>query len=194
MSLPIVLASTSKYRKILLDKTGISFVCSAPDIDESPAKNEQPTQLVMRLAQQKAQAIAASHPESLIIGSDQVCTINNTIIGKPGSAEKAIEQLHMASGKIITFFTGLCLYDSSEHSHQVICETFNVHFRVLSDEQIRRYVAAEQPYDCAGSFKSEGLGIVLFNKLEGRDPNTLIGLPLIALTDMLANKGITLPL
>ncbi len=195
MNIPdLVLASTSVYRKTLLEKIAIPFRCVAPRVDETPQHTESAEQLVLRLALEKAQAVAEQNPESWIIGSDQVCTIDGEIVGKPGTESAAIAQLQAASGKRITFFTGLCLYDAIHQRYQLCAEPFHVHFRQLTTGQIQRYIKAEQPLNCAGSFKSEGLGITLFHQLEGRDPNCLIGLPLIALIDMLAEWGIELPL
>lgn len=195
MSIPdLVLASTSVYRKTLLEKIQIPFHCVAPQINETPIDNETAEQLVQRLALEKAKAVAVQHPNSWVIGSDQVCSINGQIVGKPGTESAAIHQLQAAAGQRITFFTGLCLYDAVQQRYQLCAEPFHVHFRQLNTEQIRRYINAEQPLNCAGSFKSEGLGITLFHKLEGKDPNCLIGLPLIALVDMLAAWGIELPL
>jgi septum formation protein len=190
----LILASTSMYRRALLEKLGIPFSCVGPCIDETPLHGENAAQLVQRLALEKAQAVAKNNASSWIIGSDQVCTINGKIVGKPGSASAAITQLQAASGQKISFFTGLCLYDGTNERYQLLAEPFHVHFRILSLTQIERYINAETPFDCAGSFKSEGLGISLFQQLEGRDPNTLIGLPLIALVDMFAAWGFELPL
>ncbi len=189
----LVLASTSPFRKALLSKLNIPFTTTSPNIDEEPLANETAQQLVSRLAQEKAKAVASAYPNALIIGSDQVATIEGKIVGKPGSRSKAIEQLTWASGKRVTFYTGLCLYNSYSQKSQLCCDPFHVHFRPLERPQIERYLDIEEPYNCAGSFKSEGLGIVLFSQLEGNDPNTLIGLPLIRLTDMLANEGLSLP-
>ena len=177
----LILASTSSYRAALLSKLDIPFTAIAPNIDETPFASESAEELVKRLAYQKAKAIASTLKDldAWIIGSDQVCSIDGNIIGKPGTAEHAEQQLKQASGKKITFYTGLCLYDSKNHQSQLIAEPFSVYFRTLTDEQIHQYVLKENPVDCAGSFKSEGLGIALFEKLEGRDPNTLVGLPLI---------------
>lgn len=186
---PIVLASTSPFRRMLLEKLAIPFQCAAPQVDETPLAGEDPRHLVQRLAQAKAQALRHQFPAHLIIGSDQVCVIDNKITGKPHTAENAITQLCSARGKIVTFYTGLALFNSQNGHLQTEVEPFDVHFRHLSDDEIRRYVAKEQPLQCAGSFKSEGLGITLFNKLDGRDPNTLVGLPLIALCAMLRNEG-----
>ncbi|TDS96668.1 MAF protein [Rahnella sp. BIGb0236] len=186
----LLLASTSRYRKALLDKTGLVFSCAAPDIDESPQPDEQPDALVKRLAFAKASVLAVACPEHLIIGSDQVCVINGKITGKPHTFDNAFRQLRAASGKTVTFYTGLSLYNSETQTAQTLCETFDVSFRPLSDDEITGYLHREQPYDCAGSFKCEGLGITLFDRLTGRDPNTLIGLPLIALLSLLREHGI----
>lgn len=187
---PILLASTSIYRQQLLEKLHLPFICDAPLTDETPHQGENAEALVLRLATAKAQSLAMSYPEHLIIGSDQVCVINGQITGKPHSVENACKQLHHASGKRVTFYTGLALYNSRSKQLQTICEPFHVHFRELTTREIAAYVQLEQPLNCAGSFKSEGLGIALFQRLEGRDPNTLIGLPLIALLAMLRVEGI----
>ncbi len=189
----LVLSSTSPFRKALLERLGIPFTTASPDIDESHHNGETPEELVCRLAQEKAQAVAGEHTSALIIGSDQVACIDGRILGKPGNRENAIAQLENASGKRVSFYTGLCLFNSAEGNHQVLCEPFHVHFRDLSHSMIERYLDAEEPYNCAGSFKSEGLGIALFERLEGDDPNALIGLPLIRLITMLANEGIKIP-
>ncbi|WP_414431471.1 Maf family protein [Alcanivorax sp. IL2] len=190
----LLLASSSPFRRQLLDKLGLDFIHQSPDIDESRLAGESPVALVMRLAREKAAALADSHPDTLIIGSDQVAVIGDQVLGKPGTREKAIEQLSAASGQRVTFLTGLCLLNTATGRTQVACDPFHVQFRTLRPAQIERYVDAEQPLNCAGSFKSEGLGIVLFKALEGRDPNTLVGLPLILLTEFLAAEGVALPL
>jgi MAF protein len=185
----LVLASTSPFRKAILEKLGVSFDTASPEVDESQLAGETPQQLVQRLAEAKARAVAKQFPDALIIGSDQVAVIDDHILGKPGSHDQAVAQLRQASGKTVTFHTGLCLYNSrSDHAR---CEVvpFRVHFRQLDDSQIENYLKKEQPYNCAGSFKSEALGIALFDKLEGDDPNTLIGLPLINLIRMLEQEG-----
>lgn len=186
----LLLASTSTYRKMLLEKLHLPFLCAAPQVDETPLAGESAEALVLRLATAKAQALAAAYPEHLIIGSDQVCVIEGKITGKPHTEENACAQLRQASGQKVTFYTGLALYNSRSRHLQVLCEPFHVHFRKLSEAEISAYVRLEQPLNCAGSFKSEGLGIALFDKLEGRDPNTLIGMPLIALLEMLRAEGI----
>ncbi|MGL5284402.1 MAG: Maf family protein [Plesiomonas shigelloides] len=185
----LILASTSPFRKQLLEKLGIQFQCANPDIDETAQPDESAEQLVVRLAQEKARAVATLYPEHLIIGSDQVCVLNGHITGKPLTVERAEEQLSLASGQCITFYTGLCLYDSRNGQYQSHCEPFHVHFRSLSAAEIHAYVAKEQPLWCAGSFKCEGLGITLFERLEGDDHNALIGLPLIRLNQMLIQQG-----
>ncbi|MEX6157814.1 Maf family protein [Providencia manganoxydans] len=185
----IILASTSPYRQQLLKKLGLPFLAVAPNVDESAVLNESAEALVTRLAHAKAHAISKQYQQHLIIGSDQVCVIEGQIMGKPLNYDKAFQQLKKASGHKVTFYTGLCLLDSSTGSYQVQCELFNVYFRSLSDKEIESYLRKEEPYQCAGSFKSEGLGIVLFDRLEGRDPNTLIGLPLILLLEMLRHHG-----
>lgn len=189
----LILGSTSPFRRELLNKLGIDFDVDSPDIDESTHPGEQPEEFVQRLALEKAKAVAARHENALVIGSDQVACIDNNILGKPGNKERAISQLTEVSGRWVTFYTGLCLFNSDTGGSQVICEPFHVHFRDLKHDQIERYVDAEQPYNCAGSFKSEGLGIALFEQLKGDDPNTLIGLPLIRLIAMLEQEGIHVP-
>ncbi len=184
----LILASTSPWRRALLEKLTIPFECAAPDVDETPMPGEAPRQLVLRLAQAKAQSLAARFPNHLIIGSDQICVLDGEITGKPLTEEKARQQLAKASGNIVTFYTGLALYNSASGHLQTEVEPFDVHFRHLSEAEIDDYVRKEHPLHCAGSFKSEGLGIALFERLEGRDPNTLIGLPLIALCQMLRRE------
>lgn len=186
----LVLASTSPFRKELLAKLHLEFVSENPQVDETPQAGETPQQLVSRLAEAKARAVAKRHPEALIIGSDQVAVNGEFILGKPGDHARATEQLRQASGKRITFLTGLALLNSASGQCQVIVEPFSVVFRRLSDEQIENYLKREQPYNCAGSFKSEGLGIALFQRLEGDDPNALIGLPLIRLIEMLEREKV----
>ncbi|CAE6949600.1 COG0424 Nucleotide-binding protein implicated in inhibition of septum formation [Vibrio sp. B1REV9] len=184
----LVLASTSPFRKQLLEKLSLPFVCLSPQCDETPFPNETPLELVKRLAIDKATSCNIGQA-SLVIGSDQVCMIDGQIIGKPLNRERAIEQLLAQSGKAITFYTGLAVYNSVTKHTEVGVDTFEVHFRDLTQEQIERYVDKEEPFYCAGSFKSEGMGICLFKKLVGKDPNTLIGLPLIDLIDMLQAQG-----
>ncbi|HCO4393500.1 TPA: septum formation inhibitor Maf [Escherichia fergusonii] len=185
----LILASTSPWRRALLDKLAVTFECAEPEVDETPLPGESPRHLVLRLAQAKAQSLAERYPAHLIIGSDQVCVLDGEITGKPLSEENARLQLRKASGNIVTFYTGLALYNSATGNLQTEVEPFDVHFRHLSDAEIDNYVRKEHPLQCAGSFKSEGLGIALFERLEGRDPNTLVGLPLIALCQMLRREG-----
>ncbi|MFQ3198447.1 MAG: septum formation protein [Paraglaciecola sp.] len=180
----LILASTSVYRQTILQKLLIPFVLASPEVDETPLAAESPHDLVARLALAKAKNVATTH-NGLIIGSDQVACFNGTILGKPGNFDNAVQQLTFLAGKTVTFYTGLCVYESASKKYENIVELFNVTFKPLNHAQIVTYVNAEQPYDCAGSFKCEGLGICLFTKLDGRDPNTLIGLPLIGLIELL---------
>ena len=190
----LLLASSSPYRRELLQRLQLDFQCASPDIDESALEHESAEHLVRRLAELKARALAASHPDHLIIGSDQVAALaDGRILGKPHDFERACAQLRAASGSSVTFHTGLCLLDSRSGETQIDCIPFTVHFRALSDAEIHRYLLAEQPYDCAGSFKSEGLGVTLFRATEGSDATSLIGLPLIRLCAMLRQHGISLP-
>jgi septum formation protein len=191
-SLPLVLASTSPFRKELLQRLGISFETAAPDVDESPLAGETPDALVRRLSEAKARAVGQTC-QGLIIGSDQVATTDNDMLGKPGTHARAVEQLRGLSGRLVTFHTGLCLLNSTSGEAQVDVIPFKVQFRQLDEAQIERYLQADQPYNCAGSFKSEGLGITLFERMEGDDPSALIGLPLICLTTMLVRAGMVLP-
>lgn len=186
----LVLASTSPYRQALLAKLQLPFTTAAPSTDETPYPGESAEDLVLRLAIAKARALGEAFPDSLIVGSDQVCVLNGAICGKPHTEENARAQLRAASGNSVVFYTGLALFDSRDGSVQSRVEPFSVDFRPLSDAEIARYVALEQPLNCAGSFKSEGLGITLFERLSGRDPNTLVGLPLIALAEMLRQAGV----
>jgi len=186
----LILGSSSPFRAELLNKLGLNFITSSPDIDESALNNETAEQLVQRLSEQKALKIAESYPDALIIGSDQVALLDGEILGKPGNHDNAVKQLTSASGKTVRFLTGLTLVNSKSGQVQSLVETFDVSFKALSANQIEFYLQQEKPYQCAGSFKSEGFGISLFSKLEGEDPNSLIGLPLIRLIDLLNNEGI----
>ncbi len=189
-SLLLLLASTSPFRKELLSRLHLPFETFAPLVDESPLPQESPTQLVTRLAQLKVRAAQKSFPNALIIGSDQVAVIDDTILGKPGSHPQAVQQLQMASGKPIDFLTGLCLLNTETRHIQIDMVRFTVVFRRLTLSQIEKYLQMEKPYNCAGSFKSEGLGIVLLDKMVGEDPTALIGLPLIRLVRMLEAEGV----
>ncbi|MCY1427778.1 Maf-like protein YceF [compost metagenome] len=191
--LPLILASSSPYRRALLERLHLPFDCQAPEIDESPLPGESAEQLVCRLAEQKSRALASRHPQHLIIGSDQVAALDGQILGKPHTFERAREQLRAASSASVTFYTGLCLHNSQSGHTQTACIPFTVHFRTLDDACIERYLRLEQPYDCAGSFKSEGLGISLFRSTAGEDATSLIGLPLIRLVDMLLAEGVQIP-
>ncbi|SEL06635.1 MAF protein [Colwellia chukchiensis] len=186
----LVLGSTSPFRKEILTKLNIPFECAKPDIDESPLDGESALELVERLAIEKAKAVAAAYPDALIIGSDQVAMCDGEVLGKPHNFNNAVKQLEKFSNKTVTFYTGLCVYDSGLDHTTALIEPFLVHFNELSRSDIENYLHAEQPYNCAGSFKSEGLGICLFKKLEGDDPNSLIGLPLIKLVALLKLHGV----
>lgn len=190
---PIVLASSSSYRRELLTRLQLPFICHSPDIDETPQANESAQVLVQRLALSKARALAQHYPQHIIIGSDQVAVLDGKIIGKPLHAEGATQQLSAASGRSLVFLTGLAVIDTRTQIEQVDLVPFTVHFRTLNAAQIQRYIAAEQPFDCAGSFKSEGLGVSLFQATEGSDATSLVGLPLIRLCDMLNACGIAVP-
>lgn len=187
---PLVLASTSPYRRELLARLRLDFTVHAPDVDETPHPDEAPEALVKRLAQAKARAAAPAHPDALIIGSDQVAVLSGRILGKPGDAENARLQLLHASGRSVRFAIGLALLDSASGRMQADVVPFEVVFRRLNREQIDRYLERDRPFNCAGSFRSEGLGIALFERLAGDDPTALMGLPLIRLTRMLEAEGV----
>ena len=191
----LVLASTSRYRRELLARLTPTFRVLAPDIDETASAGEAPATLAKRLASAKAHAIAALCPNALVIGSDQVAELYARPLGKPGNAEAACAQLAAVSGRSVEFHTAVCLVDtrSAMHGEHVAIDTTRVIFRRLGADEIARYIAAEQPFDCAGSFKAEGLGIALFEHIESRDPTALIGLPLIALARLLRAVGVALP-
>ena len=190
---PLILASSSIFRKSLLDRLQITFTSDSPDIDESRLGNELPTDYVSRLSLAKANTVAARHANSLIIASDQCSVIDDTIIGKPGNHQTAVKQLQASAGNKVSFLTGLCVLDAVSGEYTLDVIPFNVYFRALTLEEIDRYLLIEQPYNCAGSFKAEGLGITLFKKLEGDDPTALVGLPLIRLSEMLREFGLKLP-
>ena len=186
----LILASTSRYRAALLERLGLPFTAVAPEVDETPEAGEAPAVLVRRLAVAKARAGSRLHPEALVIGSDQLAVIDGEVLGKPGTEAKARLQLARLSGRSVTFLTGLCLIGGLDALEQIEVIETPVRFRTLSEAQIADYVSREQPLDCAGAFKSEGLGIALFEAMGGDDPNALIGLPLIALTTMLEKAGL----
>ena len=190
--MPLLLASTSRYRRELLERLKLPFHVARPEVDETPQDGESPSALARRLACAKAAAIAANHPEAWVIGSDQVAEVNGQPLGKPGHREAALAQLAAMSGQAIRFHTALCLL-RQEGPQFVAEDVTTVRFRALSAEEIERYVDAEQPFDCAGSFKSEGLGIALFEAIESRDPTALIGLPLSELARLLREAGYSLP-
>lgn len=188
----LILASTSTYRKILLERLGLPFQCASPGVNETPLPGETARQTSLRLAGEKARAVAASHPDALIIGSDQVALLGDTQLGKPGNHDNAVRQLQSMRGRCLTFYTALALFNArTGHMQQAVAEN-RVCMRNYTDEEIEDYLRREQPYDCAGSAKSEGLGIILISRLEGDDPNALVGLPLIELVGMLKNEGVRL--
>lgn len=190
----IILASSSRYRRELLQRLGLDFSCRSPAIDETAKADEPPMQLVKRLAEEKACAIAKHCQQAtLVIGSDQAAILDNEILGKPGNAANSIIQLQRMRGCRIEFLTGLCLINTATQNRQIDVVPFSVKFRQYSDVEIERYVATEQPYDCAGSFRSEALGASLVESMSGSDPTALIGLPLIKLCEMLRREGIALP-
>lgn len=186
----LVLGSGSIYRCELLQRLQIPFEVYSPDIDETPIAGEMPGAIALRLAASKARATAAAYPDALIVGADQVAVLENTLLGKPLTHENAVRQLRFLRGKEVTFHTALSLFNSRSARMQTRLIPSHVKFRELSDQQIENYLAREQPYHCAGSAKSEGLGIALIERITGDDPNALIGLPLIALVAMLAHEGI----
>ena len=186
----LVLASTSRYRKELLGRLGVPFDVATPSADERPLGNEAPEQTALRLASLKAQSVRAAHRDALIIGSDQVATSGGRTLGKPGDHASAVRQLRSISGKMADFHTALALLDAASGTMQTRVVPCRVHFRTLDDGRIERYLQKEKPYDCAGSAKAEGLGIALIARIETEDPTSLIGLPLIALTEMLERAGL----
>jgi septum formation protein len=191
----LVLASTSRYRRELLARLTPDFRSVAPDVDEKPLPDESPTALADRLALAKAQAVAAKNPGAIVIGSDQTADLDGRALGKPGSVDAACAQLAACSGRTVTFHTGLCAIDARHSSHRVLAaqDITRVHFRILDAAAIARYVERERPLDCAGSFKCEGLGIALFERIQSEDPTALIGLPLIALCRLLREFEIEIP-
>ena len=187
----LILGSSSPYRRELLARLGLSFTSVAPEVDESPRANETPAAIAQRLALAKAQAVAASHPNALIIASDQVADLDGKPLGKPGDRSNAVRQLRAMRGRRVAFHTALCLFDSASARHQLENVPTVVTFRDLDDAQIEHYLDREKPYDCAGSAKIESLGIALVARIDSSDPSALIGLPLVALVTMLAREGIT---
>ena len=191
---PLILATGSRYKRYLIDKLGIPVVTHSADVDETRLTDEAPATLVERLSRSKAAALLTQYPDHLIVGSDQVAEVDGRQLGKPHVHAAAVEQLTLCSNRRVLFHTGLCLHNSTIGTQRYMQVITEVKFRSLNREQIERYLTLEQPYDCAGSFKSEGLGICLFEYIRGDDPNALVGLPLIALVSLLAEEGITLPL
>jgi septum formation protein len=185
----LVLASTSAYRRKLLERLGLPFEVSAPDVDETRLPGESPSSMAERLARAKALAVAARFPESLIIGSDQAACCEGELLGKPGSHDIAVHQLRKMSGKEAVFHTALCVHASATGVTKLRSVPYRVTFRRLDDGLIERYLARERPYDCAGSAKAEGLGIALIARMLGEDPTALLGLPLIALVELLQEHG-----
>jgi septum formation protein len=190
----IILASSSAYRRALLERLRLAFEVAAPDIDETPLAGETPDATALRLAREKAAAVAAAHPGALVIGSDQVATLDGAQIGKPGDHARALEQLRAMRGREVVFHTALCLWDDRSADPAAAAQMENVQtlvsFRDLPDAELDAYLRIEQPYDCAGSAKNEGLGIALLARIDSSDPTALTGLPLIALTSMLRRAGV----
>jgi septum formation protein len=188
----LILASSSIYRRELLERLQLPFTVVAPEVDETPLADELPQVTALRLAQAKARKVGASQLDALVIGCDQVATLDNMQLGKPYTHDNAVKQLRMMRGRSVVFHSALCLYNSASGQMQAEVVPYEVTFRKLSDIQIDNYLTKEQPYHCAGSAKSEGLGIALIEWMRGDDPNALIGLPLIALIDMLRNEGVAI--
>ena len=192
MTKNLILGSSSPYRRELLERLKLPFECQSPEIDETPLSGETPTDLIKRLSIQKAQKIDSLRQEqnNLIIASDQMAILGTKIIGKPHTKQNAIQQLLSFSNQKVTFLTGLCVLDTGTQTHKYHLSEYHVYFRQLGRKEIEKYIDIEQPLNCAGSFKCEGLGITLFRKMEGDDPNSLIGLPLIQLCSMLREYNI----
>lgn len=185
----LILASTSRYRSELLLRLGLPFQTARPDVDETPFPNESPALLARRLAEAKARSVAKNFPNAWVIGSDQVAELDGQPIEKPENFERAADQLSAASGKVMRFYSAFCLLRMDPHKIIVNTDITTVHFRTLNSTEIERYLHREQPYDCAGSFKAEGIGISLFDKIESSDPTGLIGMPLISLSKALRQAG-----
>lgn len=188
----LVLGSTSRYRRELLSRLNLHFEVAAPDVDETPQSGESPRDLALRLALAKARAVAARHPEAVVIGSDQVADLAGQPLGKPGAHERAVQQLRQMRGQTVVFQTALAVVCLATGFEQVDLAAVRVKFRDLTDEEIENYLQAEKPYDCAGSAKSEGLGIALLDAIDNDDPTALVGLPLIRTTRMLRAAGVKL--
>lgn len=190
MKQTLILASSSIYRRELLEKLQIPFSSISPRVDEAPLSGEKPRETALRLAQEKARKIGGEYAHALVIGCDQVATLDGEQLGKPLNHQNATRQLQLMRGREVTFHSALCLYNAATGNMQAVVVPYLVRFRQLSDEQIESYLTKEQPYHCAGSAKSEGLGIALMDRMLGEDPNALIGLPLIKLITMLENEGV----
>ncbi len=186
----LILASTSAYRKALLERLALPFQAVSPGVDETPLPGETAQQTSIRLAEEKARAVAAKHHDALIIGSDQVALLGGMQLGKPLTHDNAVRQLRSLSGQCAVFYTALTLLNARSGNLQTVVAENRVCFREYTDEEIETYLRREKPYDCAGSAKSEGLGIILISRMEGDDPNALVGLPLIELVTMLKNEGV----
>lgn len=189
----LILASTSRYRRELLGRLRLHFDTESPGVDETASANEVPRELALRLAREKATAVALRHPDAIVVGSDQVADLAGQPLGKPGSRERAAEQLRASSGRDVTFHTAVCVVHAKRARSEAFVDTTRVRFRTLGEDEIARYLDAEQPWDCAGSFRSEGLGACLFEAIRNEDPTALIGLPLIALARTLRGFGYALP-
>lgn len=189
----LILASTSPYRRELLSRLGLPFTVEKPHVDETPLPRESTEALATRLARAKAWAVATQHPEDWVIGSDQVADLDGRALGKPGNPLTAHAQLRDCAGRSVVFHTAFSLVQAQTNSEFHGCDETRVRFRELGDDEIARYIASEQPFDCAGSFKCEGLGISLFSAIDNRDPTALIGLPLIDLAHTLRKAGFRLP-
>lgn len=189
----LILASSSKYRKLLLQRFGIPFDCFSPEIDETAQDNESPYDLVARLAAQKAGIVSRQHPQAVVIGSDQMAVFDGRLIGKPGNHRAALEQLTSISGEVVEFLTAVSVQSRESGFAEQYTDCTRVCFRTLQQEEIERYLEAEKPFDCAGAFKAESMGMVLFERIISDDPTALIGLPLIRTAAMLRRAGLQLP-
>ncbi len=189
----LILASSSKYRKMLLQRFGIPFDCQSPEIDETALPGESPTEWVTRLAIRKAETVSRRNPQAIVIGSDQMAVFNGRIIGKPGSYEAALEQLAGFSGQIVEFLTAISVQSHQIQFSEQHTDVTKVRFRTLQRDEIERYLQKEKPFDCAGAFKAESLGIALFDNIISEDPTALVGLPLIRTAAMLRRAGLKLP-
>lgn len=188
----IILASSSPYRQAILARSGLTFRMQSPQVDESPKPNESAARLVVRLATAKAQAVARSSADALVIGADQVASVAGCILGKPHTHANAVAQLQQSSNATVTLYSGVALLNTASGRLQTRCDRYTVRFRPLTPARIEHYLQQAQPYDCCGSLKAEGVGIALLRTLRGNDPNTLFGLPMIALVEMLENEGVDL--